>query len=130
MEITYKLFIGQFHVLKEAYDLNDIVYGIEYTYSGFAEIDGIGYSHGITKAAPIINKIEDINKDGFIDFKDITKEQAEEWVMASISDIDLQYMKMTIEKSIENQSKLTVMRAPWVEIAQPVDGLDIPIEKE
>ena len=130
MEITYKLFIGSFHVLKEANGLSDIVYGIEYTYSGFAEVDGIRYSHGITKSAQIINKIEDANKDGFIDYKDITPEQAEEWVMATISDIDMQFMKNTIQRYIENESKLTVKRAPWVEIAQPVDGLDVPIEKE
>lgn len=118
MDIEYKLFVGNFHTLNKSGDLENVVLNVEYTYSGFATIDNKKYAFGLTRSVNVLNSAEDINKDGFIDFKDITEDLAKEWIIEAVPTAEVEEMQRIIADNIENQTKLTVQSAPWVEITE------------
>lgn len=118
MNINYSLNLGMFHSLKQINDLNDVVMCIEYIYAGIAEVDGITYTYAINKAANVIKDVEDLNQDTFITFDDITEDLAKQWVLESISEIELDLMQKTILHNIENQTRVSVKRPPWVTITE------------
>lgn len=129
-DIKYEMYIGQFHTIKRIEDYKDVVLSIEYTYSGFYTVDGILYSHGITRSANVMKVVDDLNQDGFIDFNDITRETAMAWIMSSISDNDINQLKQLIRDKIEFDTMLSVRNAPWTVITegQPSPNQN-PIEK-
>lgn len=130
-DIEFKLFIGQFHTMKQLGEFNDVVTGIEYTYSGFFrnKVDGVLYSHGITKAISTLRAIEDLNSDGYIDFNDISQETALSWIMAELSEQEIEQMKIMIKNKIEFDMNLSVRNAPWVTITEGVPAPDQEVKK-
>lgn len=116
MNIEYKLHLGQFHVLPKHEELDNVVFAIEYTYTGSSTIDGKYYSHAITKAVTLLNE-NPIDNSNFINFEDITKETADDWVMSQISEQEIEQMQMVISAEISKQSSVLVKTAPWIKIA-------------
>jgi hypothetical protein len=119
MEIKYEMHLGNLHTLRKVNEMTDVVVAIEYTYSGSTVIDGFGYAHGITRAATVLKNVEDINGDNIIDFNDISRDTALEWVNATLSEFDILSMQNTIKSHIENQSVYAVKTAPWIRIYVP-----------
>ena len=114
MDIEYNLHLGQFHVLPDHAGLNDVVLAIEYTYTGSVTIDGKYYSHAVTKAVTLLND-DSLDNSDFINFEDITKEMAEEWVMSRLSEEEIELMKAFIAAQINDQSSAPLVRtAPWI----------------
>jgi hypothetical protein len=131
MNIEYRLHIGMFHSFNNINEFNKVVVSIEYTYVGEAEIDGVTYSHSITKGANILALPEDIDKDNYITYDDITEEIAKQWVLDSISEIELDMMQKAIKHNIESQSKTTISSPPWIKITEGTPNPDQTIyEKE
>jgi hypothetical protein len=118
MNINYSLNLGMFHSLKQINDLNDVVMCIEYTYVGTTEVDGTTHTYAINNSANLIANVKDLNQDNFITFDDITEDLAKQWVLESISEIELDLMQKTILHNIENQTKVSVKRPPWVKITE------------
>lgn len=116
MEIKYELHLGNLHVLRSVNGLTNVVVSIEYTYSGSVVIDGHRYAHGITRSATVLKNVEDINHDNIIDYNDITKEMATQWVRDTFSDYDLLTMNGIIRANIEQQTMYAVKLAPWNEV--------------
>ena len=114
MEITYEMHLGNLHTLRKVNEMTDVVVSIEYTYSGYTEVDGFGYAHGITRSATVLKNVEDINGDNIIDFNDITHDMALEWVNNTLSEFDIESMKAIIKSNIENQCVYAVKTAPWI----------------
>jgi hypothetical protein len=124
MNIEYRLHLGMFHAFNKFADFDKVVAGIEYTYVGTAEIDGIQYSHAITKAANIIALPEDIDKDNYITYDDITEDVAKQWVLSSISEIELDMMQKMIKHNIESQSTISISSPPWIKITEGTPNPD------
>lgn len=129
MEIKYELHLGNLHVQKDVNGVKDVVVSIEYTYSGSTVVDGFGYAHGITRSAMVMQNVEDINHDNVIDFKDITKEMALEWVNNTLSEQDIASMKNTIRMFLENETKYASRQAPWLVSTAPQMQVEKPLTK-
>lgn len=124
MNVEYRLHLGMFHSLNGIDGLDNVVVGIEYAYVGEAEINGTVYSHAINKSATVLAHPKDIDKDSFTKYTDITEEMAKEWVLATISDIELDMMQKNIKHNIESQSLITVSAPPWMKITQGTPNPD------
>lgn len=124
MNIEYKLHIGMFHSFNKINDFDKVVVNIEYTYVGVAEVNGSTYSHAITKAANILALPEDLDKDNYITYNDITEEMAKQWVLSSISEIELEMMQRTIRHNIESQSMTSISSPPWIKITEGIANPD------
>jgi hypothetical protein len=126
MEMKYELHLGNLHVLRKANELTNVVVSIEYTYSGSTVIDGQRYVHGITRSATVLKNVEDLNHDNMIDYNDITKDMATQWVRDTFSEYDLLTMNGIITANIEQQTMYAVKLAPWnvvdtVQIQHPTE---------
>lgn len=130
MDINYELHLGNLHTLRNHNGIEDIVISIEFTYSGRAQVNGINYSYGITDSVCVLQAVEDLNADNFIDYNDISLELATEWVLGALSEDKIESMKMMIRSQIESQTLISVKRAPWVTISQATVAEDQTVTKE
>lgn len=118
MDIEYRLHIGMFHSFNKINDFEKVVVNIEYTYVGETDINGVKYSHAITRSANILALPEDIDKDNYITYNDITEEIAKQWVLSSISEIELDMMQKAIKHNIESQMVSSISSPPWIKITE------------
>jgi hypothetical protein len=69
-----------------------------------------------------------IQRDTFIAFENLTREQVEAWIYATISEEKLQIMKDDIKNKLIDETSLTVRPPPWL-VLNPPNPPEDPIVK-
>lgn len=121
MDINYTLHIGDFHVMPDTGEGNpeNVVLLINYALIGTTQHKGVWYAHSyndVIDVAPHNLDFSQIDKDTFIAFEDLTKEQVEQWIYDRVSPEKLAMMKSSIESKLIDETTLTIRSAPWIEL--------------
>ena len=124
MDISYNLHIGDFNVMPETGEGNpvNVVLTISYALVGVTQHRGVWYAHSwneLANVAPENFDFAGINRDTFIAFENLTKEQVEAWIYATISEEKLQIMKEDIKNKLIDETSLTVRPPPWLVLNPP-----------